>query len=37
MSEEKYISVKKIAEITNGNLIYGDENIICKTYSKDTR
>ena len=37
MSEEKYISVKKIAEITNGNLIFGDENIICKTYSKDTR
>ena len=37
MSEERYISVKKIVEITNGNLIYGDENIICKTYSKDTR
>ena len=28
MSEEKYISVKKIVEITNGNLIYGDENIL---------
>lgn len=37
MSEAKYISVKKIIEITIGKLIYGDENIICKTFSKDTR
>ena len=37
MSEEKYISVKKAVEITNAKLIYGDEKIICKTFSKDTR
>ena len=37
MSEEKYISVKKVVEITKGKLIYGNENIICKTFSKDTR
>ena len=37
MSEEKYINVKKIIEISNGKLIYGNENIICKNFSKDTR
>ena len=37
MSEEKYISVKKAVEITKGKLIYGNENIICKNFSKDTR
>ena len=36
MSEERYISVKKILEITNGKLIYGDEKIICKNFSRDT-
>lgn len=35
--QEKYIDVKKIVEITNGELLYGDENIICENFSKDTR
>ena len=35
--QEKYINVKKIIEITNGELLFGDENIICENFSKDTR
>ena len=35
--QEKYFDVKKMIEITNGELIYGDENIVCKTFSRDTR
>ena len=35
--QENYINVKKIIEITNGELLYGDENIICENFSKDTR
>lgn len=34
---EKYINVKKIIEITNGELLLGDENIVCENFSKDTR
>lgn len=35
--QEKYIDVKKIIEITNGELLLGDENIVCENFSKDTR
>ena len=35
--QEKYFDVKKMIEITNGELIYGDEKIVCKTFSRDTR
>ena len=35
--QEKYFDVKKMIEITDGKLIYGDENIICKNFSRDTR
>lgn len=37
MSEEKYINVKKILEITNGELTFGDENIVCENFCRDTR
>lgn len=31
------IKVKDIIKICNGKLVYGDENIICENFSKDTR
>ena len=31
------IKVKDIIKICNGKLIYGDENIVCDNFSKDTR
>lgn len=34
---EKNLSVKDIVECTNGELIIGDENIICKNFLIDTR
>ena len=37
MANEKYISVNKILEITNGELIYGKDDVICKDFSRDTR
>lgn len=37
MTEEKNINVKKIIEITNAELLYGDETIVCENFSKDTR
>ena len=33
----KDITVKDILEYTDGKLITGNENIVCKTFSKDTR
>ena len=33
----KDITIKEIVEITNAQLIQGDKNCICKTFSKDTR
>ena len=30
------IKVKDIIKICNGKLIYGDENIVCDNFSKDT-
>ena len=34
---EKNLTVKDIIECTNGKLIIGDENIICKNFERDTR
>lgn len=31
------IKVKDVIKICNGKLVYGDENIICENFSKDTR
>lgn len=31
------LTVKEILKITKGKLIYGDENIICETFSKNTK
>ena len=31
------ISVKEILEVTNGNLIYGNENEMCESFIKDTK
>lgn len=33
----KYLNVKKILEVTNGELISGKEEVVCKKFSKDTR
>ena len=33
----KSILVKDIIKITNGELIIGEENLICENFSKDTR
>ena len=33
----KNLSIKNIIEVTKGKLIVGNEENICKTYSKDTR
>lgn len=37
MSQEKYLTIENIVEITGGKLIYGNKNIICKNFSRDTR
>ena len=37
MSQEKYLTIENIVEITSGKLIYGNKNIICKNFSRDTR
>ena len=34
---KKYLTVKDIIKYTNGKLITGDENVICKTFERDTR
>ena len=34
---EKYLTVKDIIECTKGDLIIGDESIICKKFQRDTR
>ena len=33
----KDLSIKNILEVTNGELIVGNEDYVCKSYSKDTR
>lgn len=33
----KTITIKNILEVTGGKLIYGDENLICGSFSRDTR
>ena len=37
MIDEKIINVKKVLEITNGKLVYGEDSITCVTFSKDSR
>lgn len=37
MKKMKNLSVKDILDKTKGELVIGDENLICKTFSKDTR
>ena len=34
---EKYLTVKDIVNCTNGKLIIGDENIVCKSFQRDSR
>ena len=33
----KDLTVKNILDVTNGELIVGNEDYVCKSYSKDTR
>ncbi len=33
----KYLNIKKILDVTKGKMLTGDENFICKDFSKDTR
>ena len=33
----KTITVRNILDVTGGKLIYGNENLICEKFSKDTR
>ncbi|MBR3255835.1 MAG: UDP-N-acetylmuramoyl-tripeptide--D-alanyl-D-alanine ligase [Clostridia bacterium] len=35
--ESKNLTVKDIVESTKGELIIGDENVVCKSYERDTR
>ena len=37
MIDEKIINVKKVLEITNGKLVYGEDSITCVTFSRDSR
>ncbi len=34
---EKYLTVKDIINCTNGKLIIGDENVVCKNFQRDSR